>query len=204
MPKLLLAGLILFVALPTIAAEKSGGLTDEEFAVLMAERGARVPVGMILTDEQFKEYARKVKLEVELERFQLFNNCAPMHLIVVEDLPESEWEVPANEKHLHELALGRLQIARLYGGPDSDSLLEIRVGVLLIPNQGRVFNIGLRYYKEMSDPATGITMPAPAWIDGGLGAQNTDDDFVIAKLSKHLDDFLTEYVRVNKEACEGR
>ena len=63
----------------------------------------------------------------------------------------------------------------------------------------------------MSDPVTGLTIPASSRVDGGIGTHggtgtqctDYDYDFVAAKMSEHLDRFLTGDLRVNREACGG-
>ena len=78
MPRPLATLTLAALALPTLAIAQGKGLSDKEFEAILKERGAKVPIGVVLTDEQFKAYSEKVAGDVALDRFELFNACLPM------------------------------------------------------------------------------------------------------------------------------
>lgn len=45
---------------------------------------------------------------------------------------------------------------------------------------------------------------ATTWLGGSvLGTHGGDASYIVSSLSQHLDQFLTEHLRVNEEACNG-
>ena len=39
------------------------------------------------------------------------------------------------------------------------------------------------------------------WQSGSTGTHGTDSSFILSNVSRHLDKFLAEYLRVNEEDC---
>ena len=92
----------------------------------------------------------------DIERFQLFNACRPMSL-VVEDLNDDARDIGLNESRLRVAADSRLRAARLYTSDRSRagfSRLYVNVNVV-----GPAFNISLEYDKNWSCPALTDTFP---------------------------------------------
>ena len=118
----------------------------------------------------------------DIDRFQLFNNCDPMALVV---------------ESLHDdAAESRLRGARLYTSDRSRAYLYVNVTVA-----GKAFSASLKYAKKMRDLATGNAGVASAWSRGITGTHGQEPDYIASGLSELLDRFLTEYLRVNESAC---
>ena len=73
----------------------------------------------------------------DLDRFQLFNNCEAMRL-VVENLPAGAADIGLTEKRLQFAAESRLRGARLYTSDDSQPYLHVNANVV-----GTAFHISL-------------------------------------------------------------
>ena len=134
------------------------------------------------------------------ERFQLFNGCRPMRLVVA-DLPSDAKEIGLNRDRLRFAAESRLRSARLHTDSRAESasaLLSIRAGVL-----GMSFYVQLGYAKMVSDHASGREGLAETWNAGGYGTHGKDAGYILQALSGYLDRFLAEYLRVNEPACGG-
>lgn len=131
------------------------------------------------------------------ERFQLFNDCGPMELLV-EGLGADELAIGLTVERLQFAAESRLRGARLFRSSHNPlgTLLYVNVNV-----NGTAFSISLEFNKWVHDEISGEGGVAVTWSTGGTG-RSRDPEFVVSGVSRYLDQFLTEYLRVNEEACE--
>ena len=93
----------------------------------------------------------------------------------------------------------RLRGARLFKADIGLPFLEVGVNV-----GPRAFFINLDYQKRLFDPVSGREGTASSWSDGVFGTHRSGSggrEFVLSGLSRLLDRFLTEYLRVNETAC---
>ena len=133
-----------------------------------------------------------------LERFQLFNNCRPM-LLVVERLPDNAAEIGLTEERLQVTAESRLRSARLYTEDflaAGFSRLYINVNILT-----SAFNVSVEYGKTVTDEF-GLEYLATTWDRATVGTHGRrGSNYIVSTLSEHLDTFLAAYLRVNEAAC---
>ena len=137
---------------------------------------------------------------IDFERFQLFNNCDPMHLMVLDTFDNEDAEnIELTMEHVRFAVESRLRGARVFKAGGGLPFLEVGVNVMT-----GAFAITLEYNKRLFDDASGTDGFASSWSEvmfgtpGGSGA-----DFIVSSLSRLLDKFLTEYLRVNESACTG-
>lgn len=135
--------------------------------------------------------------EYELGRFQLFNNCEPVDLLV-EDLSFHATGIGLTERTIQNAVESRLRSARLYNSLPrfDDAYLYVNVHVL-----SRSFSIRLSYHKTVIDEASGLRNSASTWGRGITGAHGGNASFILSGVSELMDEFLVEYLRVNEEAC---
>ena len=136
-----------------------------------------------------------------LKRFELFNNCQPMRLLV-EDLPDAAADIGLTEERLVLAAESRLRGSRLYtaeGAEGYGAYLYLRVNVV-----GNAFSIALDYRKNVRDLASGDVNAATTWHAGSTGTHGRNVEYIVSGVSRYLDQFLTEYLRVNEAACSAR
>ena len=132
-----------------------------------------------------------------MNRFQLWNDCEPMDLIV-ERLDDDAVEIGLTEESITVASRSRLRAAGLYDA-EMPEYLYVQVSV------GREsFSIDLQYKKVVYDPATEIIMQATTWEDGSFGTHGKDSGFILSAVSQKIDKFLDEYLRVNKDSCSAR
>ena len=81
----------------------------------------------------------------EYDRFQLFNNCEPMYL-VVEPLPDEAADIGLTEQRLQFAVESRLRGARLYNSTRGTPFLYVEVKVA-----GAAFSLSLVYVKQTVD-----------------------------------------------------
>lgn len=129
-----------------------------------------------------------------LERFQLFNNCQPMDLFV-EGLDSDATGIGLTEQSIQNVVESRLRSARLYD-PNATPYLYANVTVT-----DRAFVATLSYTKWLDDPVTGLSSFATTWDTGAVGSHGRDANFILSTVSRQMDEFLVEYLRVNDEAC---
>ena len=132
-------------------------------------------------------------------RFELFNNCQPMRL-VVEDLPDAAADIELTEERLVLAAESRMRGSRLYTAGGYGAYLYLRVNMV-----GDAFNISLDYRKNVRDLASGEVGLTTMWGVGAVGTHGASGaEYIVSAISRYLDQFLTEYLRVNESACGTR
>ena len=132
------------------------------------------------------------------DRFELFNNCEPMHLLVL-DLYDDAAEIVLTKERLRFTAESRLRGARLFKADLGTPFLQVRVSVT-----SRAHVVDLTYHKTLFDPVSGRNGFAATWNDGSFGTHGGEAEFILSSLSARLDKFLTQYLRVNESACTER
>ena len=141
-------------------------------------------------------HAEEMSFEERVERFQLFNHCRPMDLIV-EGLDSDADEIGLTEESLTAAVESRLRAARLYDEDVAPFLyLNVQVG-------RRAFGIWLEYKRWMCHSDSDLCGYAITWDTGSMGTHGGDAAFIRSSVSEHMDTFLLEYLRVNEEACPG-
>ena len=131
------------------------------------------------------------------DRFELFNYCYPMRL-VVEGLPPDAAEINLSEESIQAALESRLRSARLYDSVGIDRLYS-RVNVV-----GAAFSIELEFMKVVQDLDSDETRLASTWETGSTGTHGSDAGYILSAISRHMDRFLVEFLRVNETACEQR
>ena len=133
-------------------------------------------------------------------RFDLFNDCRPMRLIV-EGVSEYAVEIGLTESDLRRVAESRLRSARIYT-QDMDaahgSALYVNCSVV-----GPAYNVTVDYMKLAMDEF-GVPGRATTWTSGSTGTHGGNEHYIAGVLAGHMDKFLVEYLRANEEACEAR
>ena len=149
-------------------------------------------------------------------RFQLWNGCMPVDVLVVR-LSEDKGKIGLREEHIETMVRSRLRGARIYDGiPRRDDpgwlawsvrrmsygepylYVDIRVGSLTF-----YVEVGFRRYvwltvPEGMDPLDG---PATTWRTDSAGTHGGDESYILSWLSRHVDEFIDEYLRVNADIC---
>ena len=162
-------------------------------ALLKALPGAmRGPVMAVLLFIGTSVLAEEVS---DLDRFQLWNDCRAMNL-VVEGLNQDAAEIGLTREAIETAVRSRLRAARLYDA-DARSYLYVQVTVV-----GGGYNVNVEYKKVVVDPASGQSHYATTWDVGGTGTHGRDGNYILTSTSQDMDRFLDEYLRVNADACE--
>ena len=148
------------------------------------------------------------------ERFNLFNDCAPIRVTVF-SLGRSHLEAPTRDA-----AESRLRAARLFdshvdvfeeafdneGDRDPDTFnpgtLYISVtGTLPESNLFSSYRVNIDYRKPVMDLASGLVFRISTWRTLAVEGGRADDAVILSAVSRQLDEFLAAYLRVNAEAC---
>ena len=149
------------------------------------------------------------------ERFELFNRCRPMWLLV-EELPEDASAIGLTEDAIRATAESRLRAARLYQSeerwlesPDK-ARLNVTVSFLASPfrrlnqRQGTTFGaslINVDFWRRLPDPRNGTSGMALTWRNASVYGVTDNSGSVLSFLSQELDRFLADYLRVNEAHC---
>ncbi len=134
-----------------------------------------------------------------IDRFQLWNNCAPVGL-VVESLGSDAEKIGLTEERLQTTVGSRLRGARIYTDVLTrpfQSYLYLNVNIV-----GRAFGIGLMFNKTLMDMSLLSSGIATTWNIGGAGTHGGDGGYVVQAVAEQTDRFINEYLRVNESACQ--
>ena len=131
------------------------------------------------------------------QRFRLFADCKPMD-IVVENLNKGASRIGLTKESLQYTAESRLRVARLY---DSEASHYLYINIFA---RNDVFSLELAFKKKVLDRFSGVNASAVTWVVHSLGSYgNSGAPFVLSTLSKYMDQFLAEFLRVNEKACNS-
>ena len=152
-----------------------------------------------LTTEQ------KEAVNTYIKRFEFFNNCEQIGLIV--EKQEKSPEVDLTEKAITNSVESRLRSARIFTDEASDSFLYVYVHIV-----GQAFNVDVSFAKSFEDSRFGkhlYTLPlvgsAYTWHLRSTGTHGGQESFILSQLSQMVDEFLVEYFKVNqKKYCKKK
>ena len=144
-------------------------------------------------------------VHAEPDNSDLFELCPPNERmrLSVEDLDEDATKAGLTTEQVRSAAESRLRGAGLYD-PDVDPYLYVNVLVGPSENRSRHFPfyaIDVQYKRLLYDPWQPWLAFATTWDTASAG--QGDSSFILSNLSRHLDQFLVEYLRVrDSKACQ--
>ena len=151
-----------------------------------------------LTTEQ------KEAVNTYIKRFEFFNNCEQIGLIV--EKQEESPEVDLTEKAITNSVESRLRSARIFTDEASDSFLAVNVQIV-----GEAYNVSVGLAKSLEDhrfskhlsplPLVG---PAYTWHMASTGTHAGQGGFILSQLSQIVEEFLVEYFKVNQKYCSKK
>ena len=151
-------------------------------------------------EQEYRQFER------EREHFELFSQCVPVGLQVFVD--ESITKLGLTKEEIRRMAEARLKAASLYREKDN----PFPYVTLAVQTAGRAFLVDLRYWKGVVtlDPrifnAEPSTWPpemfgeSATWSDLSFGTFK-GKDFIQLQISKTIDLFIADYLRVNEADC---
>ena len=140
-------------------------------------------------------------IEVQIDRFRLWNACEPTRPLV-ETLNDDAAEIGLTKERIETAIHSRLRGAKIFTDNKLNyTLLYVRVSVV-----GDAFGYDIDFRKRMTDTgpsetASGFDGFATTWNRSGLGTHGQDAGYILQHLSKQIDEFIDEFLRVNEEAC---
>ena len=143
------------------------------------------------------------------ERFDLFNECRPVSVEVkLSRSGRAENIVGLTEEAMRRTVERRLRSARLHSDEATDDYLYVHVGHRAVRyTSGEVvataFTVRSEFQRSVSEPRSGEVGIATTWRNAGLGNQGPgqDADFILNGVVQYTDDFIDEYLDVNRGAC---
>ncbi len=130
-----------------------------------------------------------------LDRFELLNDCQHIDLLVTLQTSDSA-NIDLAEDDIVTAVRSRLKSARLYGETSTYGLLQVFVHVV-----GNGYTIDVDFHKPVVDVISAESMLANTWSVGSTGTHGGDGGYVLSFVSRHVDKFIDELLRVNAEAC---
>ena len=129
------------------------------------------------------------------DRFQLWNGCLPMEL-VVENLPQDAADIGLTKEEITVAVRSRLRAAQLYEAYALDAFLYVQVHVAR-----HIYTIDFFLAKWARDTFDNEGL-AKTWTVGSIGTHGKNPSFILSSVSRHTDSFIDEYLRVNADACK--
>ena len=118
--------------------------------------------------------------------------------ILVADLGADAKEIGLTKESIQAAVESRLRAARLY---NSKKIQYLYVSVSV---DGPVHIIVFEYNKNVLDNLSQESFPAATWQAATAGEHGHTPAVILSIISRHMDQFLVEYLRVNEKACAKR
>ena len=139
-------------------------------------------------------------IEENRRTFALFNACKPMNIWVTELSSDAE-KISLQKEDIINIVESRLRSAKLFfdigeGEPFLNATLFVDVFVV-----GPSFNVEVEFSKILWDEVLEVRDGARTWQRNILGTHGTNTDFILPHVKKLTEEFITEYLRENDEAC---
>ena len=136
------------------------------------------------------------------DRFELWNDCRPLSLEVVDGLSEDADAIVIGltEDAIEAAVRSRLRTAQLHSRDENEtawSFLFVNVNVV-----GSSFVTILEYYKPVRDQATELVFTSATWTSGASGVHVQDSNYILSSVRYKIDHFIDEYLRVNEDSCK--
>ena len=174
-------------------------------SVFVALLVAATPIGAEESEdfERFLQDGIDRLVQDGVERFQLWNVCGPITLLI-ESMHYDAVKIGLTHEAITTTVRSRLRAARLYGGSEITPgpygiTPALHVHVTTVPG-GVGFSVAFKFNKQVSDPISGQTNLATTW-DKGAAGQSMDVGYILSWVSRLTDEFIDEYLRVNEPAC---
>jgi len=98
------------------------------------------------------------------------------------------------EESVHSTVESRIRAARLLASDSDRPALTVTV-----EGEGPLVKISMSLHKDVLDPATGVTAQAQTWRSF---IYTNKGSHVLSSLSRGIDEFLANYLRVNGASCD--
>lgn len=155
--------------------------------------------GLMAVSAAAKPSTAALPADSEVMKFRLHNACAGMWVYVSYfNMLESVADVKKQNVALTNLLERRLRFSRLYKPEEEDANARLHLTVTVY---GRFYSMRTEYLKELYDPSSATEGVTATWSQSTLGTAGDDPTFWVSKASEHVDDFLTEFLRVNADDC---
>ena len=131
----------------------------------------------------------------EADRFALFTGCAPVYPSLVLWIDE-DWNLSG--EFAEQAVESRLRDAGIYSDGSGAPSLSVRA---LRPVSVPMILVGVSFWKRVTD-GHGHSETVVTWERGQAPLPPVGDAATALQLiAEHMDDFVSEYLRVNAEAC---
>ncbi len=188
---------------------------EDNTAAMLATKGNHADVARVLREagvtvektvsERIEELSN---MEASRERFQLFNACSPTDILVTLNQREDEVVQGLSEENIKAAVESSLRVARLFDA-EASSYLSVYVQLMGATvgdrRVGWTYTTRVKFNKLVRDVASGQARHASTWEKAvsGLGPTGPGiGESILGDIRGYMDQFLTEYLRVNEEACE--
>ncbi len=174
------------------------------------DRLNREILARVKTENKLPENAPWVATS-ESEKFELWTGCKPLILTLnVHDTTDDGFGgFGLSEESIQFAVESRLRAAKLYaellpvaGGEGYSYGPSSILDVLVQRDDHRLFRVVLKLKKPLFDLDTGLKTLSQSWQTSSYGLG--PPEYIRSVLAEHMDRFISNYLRVNKKACERK
>ena len=136
------------------------------------------------------------------KRFELYNGCGPMGVLASLGHEGDKRAPGIGEDAIRDEAESRLRAAGLH---DSSAEGQLAVRVSLAPSRADwAYRADVRFERPVWGIASDQRSLAATWELGfvGTASNHSTGEAILEDIGRGVDQFLAEYLRVNREACE--
>ena len=181
--------------------------------VMSASAGNDEPPGQPIAGAELKALAA----ELRSDRFRLWNHCFPVRVRLYMDPLTGAYVSDLEKEEVEAIIRSRLQSVQLFT-PEHPMSSTLQ---LVLEVESEIFTISTAHIKVVKDPASGVSASVETWVQTFLPEEventlgdhhsivstkrhNKDKEYVLYWVSKYVDKFIEEYLRVNADACVHR
>ena len=151
----------------------------------------------ISNDEAFR--LGLISGEEARDKFRLWTGCGPIGLRVY---VQNGNVVGLTKETIEITARDRLRNARIYEDPIGTADGILRISVLLMKEGDSTFAHMVWLEKLQFDKSSDLTSwSSTDWREWAFGTHAGNADFILSGISQNIDEFITDYLRVNEPAC---
>ena len=137
---------------------------------------------------------------VTADLLHLYAECGPVGLVVY--VQDGE-EINLTKETVEIAARSRLRAARLYAAPLTHAAGLLQISALIGPKDNHAFTYRVWFEKQKLDLMVGIRdWSSTGWSEWHFGTHGGNANFVLASITRNLDEFIDDYLRVNKDDCD--
>ena len=134
----------------------------------------------------------------EYDRFSLWTGCAPVAELI-DGIDGTVERLTLDRRDIATAVRSRLRAARIFD--DAGLWLVVNITV-----SGPAFSVDVEFMRSVEVRPKGtkaLVGMAATWESGSTETHGDNPSHILSSVSRHVDKFIDEYLRVNADACRN-